>query len=75
MNSIPPIEIVLIDNAVPVTIHKAAPVPVHWLALIKEELDNDVSLVVIQPVPPNPPGVLGWGLSPRRMGTLGRSEI
>ena len=47
----PPMKLMLDNNAIPVCIHKAPPVPVHFQDQVKEGLDSDVRLGVIEPVP------------------------
>ena len=37
-------------NAKPVAAHKPAPVPLHWQREVKEGLDNDVALGVLEKV-------------------------
>ena len=43
------------DNAVPVAYHRPIPVPLHWQEDVKEGLDQDVRLGVIEPVPVGEP--------------------
>ena len=55
----------------PTAITKASSIPLHWLETIKAELDRDVALGVIEPVPPNTPST--WcsrmSLIPKKDGT------
>ena len=47
----PPMKIHVDENAKPFVCHKAAPVPIGWDEMHKEDLDNDVTMEVIEPVP------------------------
>ena len=42
-------------NATPVTVYKAATVPLHWRELVKAQLDQDEALGEIEKVPPGVP--------------------
>ena len=47
---------IITDPAVqPVSIHSPIPVALHWEKKVKEDLDRDVALSVIEPVPVNTP--------------------
>ena len=45
------LRIILKPEAVPTAIHTPIPVPAHWRAQVKADLDRDVALGVIEPVP------------------------
>ena len=47
----PPLRLNIDPEATPVMAHKAASVPVHWEGKVKEHLDRDVRLGVIEKVP------------------------
>ena len=51
----PPLRLMIDKDADPVACHKAIPVPLHWQAEVKEALDRDVQLGVIEPVPVGDP--------------------
>ena len=51
----PPMKLMIDQNAKPVAIHKATPVPIHFQEEVKEGLDRDVRLGVIEPVPEGTP--------------------
>ena len=42
-------------GATPSAVHTPAQIPIHWRDTIKEQLDADVALRVIEKVPPNTP--------------------
>ena len=46
----PPMEIHLVDNAVPRNVSTPASVPLHWQEQVKADLDRDCRLGVIEPV-------------------------
>ena len=47
----PPMRLYMEESVKPVAIHKAPPVPVHWEDQVKEAIDKDVSLGVLEWVP------------------------
>ena len=47
----PPMDITLEEGTVPWAVHSPIPVPHHWKSRVKAELDRDVRLGVIEPVP------------------------
>ena len=51
----PPIEIHVDPAATPVAVHTPAPTPIHWRNEIERQLQNDVTLGVIEKVEPNTP--------------------
>lgn len=55
MMSGPPIQIHMDPNAQPTAVHTPAPIPIHWREKVKEQLDADVALGVIEKIEPNTP--------------------
>ena len=55
MMSGPPIRIHMDPNAAPTVVHTPASIPIHWREKVKEQLDADVALGVIEKVEPNVP--------------------
>ena len=51
----PPISIHVDPDARPTAVHSPAPVPIHWRDEVKNQLDADVALGVIEKVEPNTP--------------------
>ena len=51
----PPLKIHMQEGAIPVASHCPIPVPVHWQKKVKEGLDRDVAIGVIERVPPGTP--------------------
>lgn len=51
----PPLRLMIQKDAEPVACHKAIPVPLHWQAEVKDALDRDVQLGVVEPVPVGEP--------------------
>ena len=51
----PPMKLMVDPNATPVTHHKAIPVPLHFKKRVKEDLDRDVLLGVLERVPTGTP--------------------
>ena len=49
----PPMKLMVDPKATPVAHTKAIPVPLHFNDAVKEDLDRDVRLGVVEPVPPN----------------------
>ena len=47
----PPMKLMVDPTADPVAHHTPVPVPLHWQEDVKRDLDNDVNLGVIEPVP------------------------
>ena len=50
-----PLKIHLKPNATPKAYHTPIPVPFHWKKQVKEDLDMDVKLGTIEPVPQGTP--------------------
>ena len=48
-----PMDIVFKEDVVPYCVHTPIKVPVHWKAKVKDGIDKDVSLGIIEPVPQN----------------------
>ena len=46
-----PLKLNIDPDATPVAVHTPAPVPIHWQKDVKAQLDRDVKLGVIEPVP------------------------
>ena len=46
----PPMQLYVDPKAKPVAVNKCAPVPLHWQREVKEGLDNDVTLGVLEKV-------------------------
>ena len=46
-----PVKLHLKDDAVPHAIHTPIPVPHHWKQQVKDDLDRDIHLSIIKPVP------------------------
>ena len=65
----PPLRLNIDPEATPVMAHKAASVPVHWEGKVKEHLDRDVRLGVIEKVPVGTPDT--WC---QRMMIVGKSN-
>ena len=51
----PPMKLMIDTNATPVAHHKAIPVPLHFRDQVKSDLDRDVCLGVLEPVPTGVP--------------------
>ena len=51
MKEAPPMQLFADKNAKPVAFHKAFPIPLHWQAAVKKQLDNDVKMGVLAKVP------------------------
>ena len=47
----PPMKIQLKADAVPHAIHTPIPIPNHWKAKVKADLDRDIAMGIIEPVP------------------------
>ena len=47
----PAISLHVDPNATPHAVHTTIPVPIHWLEAVKEQLDSDVAMGVIEKVP------------------------
>ena len=51
----PPLKIFLKKGAVPQAVHKAVPVPVHWREEVRQELERDCALGILEKVELNNP--------------------
>ena len=47
----PPLKLMIDSNAKPVAYHTPVPIPIHWQKQVKEGIDQDVRLGVLEPVP------------------------
>ena len=50
-----PMPIITNPDVKPVAVHRPVPVPLHWQEKVKADLDRDVALGIIEPVPLNTP--------------------
>ena len=55
MDGHPPLELHVEEGATPFSVHKARPVPLHWQKQVKEGLDRDCNLKVLEEVPMGDP--------------------
>ena len=55
MRGAEPMRIYLKDDAVPVAVHRPSPIPVHWQAKVKDDIERDIRLGVLERVPLNTP--------------------
>ena len=53
IDSAPPLELTVDKSIEPVAVRKPASIPVNWLPQVKADIDRDVALGVIEPVPAN----------------------
>ena len=44
-------------DAVPVAVHTPATIPIHWMKEVKEQLDRDVDMGILEEVQPNEPTI------------------
>ena len=51
----PPLQLHIDPSATPVAVHKVAQEPLHWRAQVKEDIERDVRLGVLEKVPYNTP--------------------
>ena len=51
----PPLELHIDPEAKPIAVHKPIPVPLHWQQQVKESIDRDVKLGVLEAVPVGEP--------------------
>ena len=51
----PPMKLMIDKDATPVAHHTPIPVPLHWQEQVKADIDRDVSLGVLEPVPVGEP--------------------
>ena len=51
----PPLELHVDPDAKPIAVHKPIPVPLHWQQEVKESIDRDVKLGVLEAVPVGKP--------------------
>ena len=50
INSSSPLKLLVDPKAKPVVVHRASPVPVHWMAKVKADLDRDLARGVLEKV-------------------------
>ena len=50
-----PLRIHTKPDAIPIAVHSPIPVPIHWREQVEADLERDVALGVIEPVPTNTP--------------------
>ena len=55
MSSSPPLELHIDHEATPFVVHKVPSIPEHWVEKMKQDLDKDVQLGVLEKVPSNTP--------------------
>ena len=55
MDGHPPLELHVEEDATPYSVRKARPVPLHWQKKVKQGLDMDCNLEVLEQVPMNEP--------------------
>ncbi len=55
MSGLPPLRILMKPDAVPKVVHRPATVPVHWMDAVREDLERDIALGVLERVPQNTP--------------------
>ena len=53
----PPLHFTLKPGAVPHAVYTPATIPVHWGEVVKAQIDRDVELGILTPVPPNEPAI------------------
>ncbi len=51
----PPLQLMVDPDASPVAVHTPVPIPIHWRDEVKQGLDHDVALGMIEPVPVGEP--------------------
>ena len=75
MSGSPPLRLNVEKEIPPVACHKPATVPLHWQQAVREGLERDIHLGVIERVPLNTP--VGWQswmvCTPKHNGTLRRT--
>ena len=55
MTGLPPLRIHVKEGAEPVAINRPSTIPAHWVQQVKEDLERDIALGVIERVPSNTP--------------------
>ena len=55
MTGLPPLRIHLKKDAEPVAIHRPATIPAHWVEQVRQEVEQDIALGVLERVPSNTP--------------------
>ena len=51
----PPMKVMIEENSMPVAHHTPVPVPIHWQERVKADIEHDVALGVLEPVPVGEP--------------------
>ena len=55
MTGLPPLRIHVREDATPTAIHKPSTIPAHWVEQVKQDLERDIELGVLERVPSNTP--------------------
>ena len=55
MRGVPPMRIHIKEGAVPVAVHRPAAIPAHWQQKVKDDIERDIRLGVLERVPANTP--------------------
>ena len=55
MTGLPPLRIHIKEGSTPTAVHKPSTIPVHWIDKIRDDLERDIQLGVIERVPSNTP--------------------
>ena len=55
MTGQPPLRIHVKEGVEPVAIHRPSTIPAHWVKKVREDLEQDVALGVLEKVPSNTP--------------------
>ena len=55
MTGLPPLCIHVKDGIQPTAVHKASTIPAHWVEQVRQELEQDIKLGVLERVPSNTP--------------------
>ena len=55
MSGLPPLRIILKDGAETKAVHRPATIPAHWMDKVREGLEQDIALGVLERVPHNTP--------------------
>ncbi len=55
MLGLPPLRILTNEETEPKVVHRPATVPAHWMAKVREDLERDIALGILERVPQNTP--------------------
>lgn len=55
MSGLPPLRILMKPGVEPKVVHRPATVPVHWMDQVRQDLERDIALGVLERVPQNTP--------------------